>query len=205
MDTIQKLTELFRQFPGIGPRQAKRFVYFLLTQQNGYTGDLSKLISELKSEIACCESCFRFFPQDKSNSTECSICRDPHRDKKQLMIVSRDVDLENIEKTKSFTGLYFVLGGMVPILETHPEEKIRQRELMALVEKRSKQGLKEIIVALDYNPEGENTRDHITHLLGAFSMKLGFSISSLGRGLSTGSELEYSDPETIKNALSNRK
>src|ERR1700722_13402495 len=104
MDSIQKLTELFRQFPGIGPRQAKRFVYFLLAQPNGYATDISKLIAELKLEIAQCDMCMRFFPKDKSNSTTCSICRDAKRDGNTLMIVSRDVDFENIEKTRSFNG-----------------------------------------------------------------------------------------------------
>ncbi len=222
MDSIQKLTELFKQFPGIGPRQAKRFVYFLLGQKNGYSAELSRLISELKNEIACCEMCFRFFPKDKADasgrlpdlqqgglerrgSLTCPICRDQKRDKTKLMIVSRDVDFENIEKTHSFNGYYFVLGGLLPILEKEPQEKIRQKELMDILTKRVKSGLKEIILALDYNPEGENTRDHLTGLLGPFGIKLGFTLSSLGRGLSTGSELEYSDPDTIKNALNNRK
>jgi recombination protein RecR len=205
MDSIQRLTELFRQFPGIGPRQAKRFVYFLLSQPNGYASDLSKLVSELKLEITQCDMCMRFFPKDKNNSTTCSICRDIKRDASALMIVSRDVDFENIEKTKSFNGYYFILGGNIQILEMHPEEKIRQKELLQVVEKRSKQNLKEIILALDNNPEGENTREYIEKLLGGTSIKLGFKISSLGRGLSTGSELEYSDPDTIKNALQSRK
>lgn len=205
MDSIQKLTELFKMFPGIGPRQAKRFVYFLLGQKNGYSNELAQLINELKKEIACCEMCFRFYPKDKSENALCSICRDEKRDKKSLMIVARDVDFENIERTKSFNGYYFILGGLLPILEKSPEEKIREKELIDIVNKRSKVGLKEIILALDYNPEGENTRDHITRILGPLSIKLGFTISSLGRGLSTGSELEYSDPDTIKNALNNRK
>jgi len=205
MDTLQKLTEMFKSFPGIGPRQAKRFVYFLLTQKNEYTKEMSGLISELKENIACCEMCFRFFPKDKSDSKLCSICRDTKRDLKSLMIVSRDVDFENIEKTKSFTGYYFILGGNVPILEQNPSEKIREKELFTVLSKRLKDGLKEIILALDYNPEGEHTKDHIEHLLGGLSIKYGFKISVLGRGLSTGSELEYSDPDTIKNALNNRK
>ena len=226
MDSIQKLTELFRQFPGIGPRQAKRFVYFLLGQKNDYSTELAKLVSELKRDIVQCDFCFRFFPRDKSESLTCPICRDTSRNGSQLMIVSRDVDFENIEKTKSFTGYYFVLGGTVPILETEPQDRIRQKELVDVVTKRSKGGLKaktslspnndvrstqsetglrEIILALDYNPEGENTRDHLTRLLGPLGIKFGFNLSSLGRGLSTGSELEYSDPDTIKNALESRK
>jgi recombination protein RecR len=122
------------------------------------------------------------------------------------MIVSRDVDFENIEKTKSFSGYYFILGGSVPILEPSPEQKIRQKELVAVVEKRANGNqLKEIILALDNNPEGENTREHIQSVLGPLSIKYGFKLSSLGRGLSTGSELEYTDPDTLRDALSNRR
>ena len=211
MDTIQKLIELFRQFPGIGPRQAKRFVYFLLSQKNGYTTDLSKLLSELKNDIAECSSCHRFFPllrQGSAGQALCNICSDPKREASLLMIVSRDVDFENIEKTKSFTGYYFILGGTVPILDESPAERIRQKELLKLIESPSQgsgESRKEIIMALDANPEGEYTRDYITRLLGPLSIKYGFKISTLGRGLSTGSELEYSDPDTIKSALQSRK
>ena len=164
---------------------------------------MSKLIGELKNDIASCDMCQRFFP--KNNSSLCSICRDDKRDKTVLMVVSRDVDFENIEKTKSFKGYYFILGGIVPILESSPEERIRQKELSVVLPKRVAVGLKEIILALDYNPEGENTREYVERLLGPFSIRHGFKISHLGRGLSSGSELEYSDPDTIKNALQNRK
>jgi len=116
------------------------------------------------------------------------------------MLVSHDVDFENIEKTKSYTGYYFILGGHIPILEKTPEKRIRQKELLDMVEKRIKNGLSEIIIALNYNPEGENTLTYLRELLSPFSIK----ISTLGRGLSTGTELEYSDSDTIKNALKNR-
>ena len=103
MDNTQKLTELFKEFPGIGPRQAKRFVYFLLNRNPAYANDLAKLISEVRGTVHCCDTCFRFFPN--STSTTCSICRDTNRDKKSLMLVSHDVDFENIEKTKFFNGM----------------------------------------------------------------------------------------------------
>jgi recombination protein RecR len=202
MDNTQKLTELFKQFPGIGPRQAKRFVYFLLNRQNGYTKELADLISTIRSQVHVCDSCFRFFQNDMSGSTTCPVCADTRRDSSALMLVSNDVDFENIEKTKSFNGYYFVLGGTVPILEKAPETRIRQRELLEIVEKRT--GLKEIIIALNYNPEGENTLMYLQSLLRPLAEKYSLKISTLGRGLSTGTELEYSDTETIKNALKNR-
>src|SRR6185369_8225092 len=106
-----KLIELFREFPGIGPRQAKRFVYFLLTRNGGFSSDLSRLIAEVRKDVRVCDTCFRFFPDNVSHSTTCTVCQDTSRDAKTLMLVSHDVDFENIEKTHSYNGYYFILGG----------------------------------------------------------------------------------------------
>ena len=202
MDNTQKLTELFKEFPGIGPRQAKRFVYFLLNRNPSYVNDLARLITEVRSTVHACDTCFRFFP-NTINMT-CSVCRDPNRDKKTLMIVSHDVDFENIDKTHFYTGYYFILGGTVPILEKNPENRIRQKDLIETIEKKTKEGLTEIIMALNYNPEGENTLSYLNQILKPITDKHNIKISTLGRGLSTGTELEYSDSDTIKNALKNR-
>jgi recombination protein RecR len=120
------------------------------------------------------------------------------------MIVSHDVDFENIERTGSFRGYYFILGGTVPILEKEPTKRIRQKELLEIIDKKINNGLSEIIIALNYNPEGENTLAYLSQILRPFCEKHGVKISTLGRGLSTGTELEYSDTDTIKNALKNR-
>ena len=203
MNTIQKLTEFFRQFPGIGPRQARRFVYFLLTRSPAEIKEFTALVEKLQREVATCESCFRFFTRNGGNSPLCSVCSDPNRDAAELMIVSRDVDVENVEKSGSYRGKYFVLGGTVPILEKEPGRKIRQKELTSLLEKPGS-GIKEIILAMNLNAEGENTEDYLRILLKPYAEKYSVKISTLGRGLSTGTELEYSDSETIKNALKNR-
>lgn len=202
MDNTQKLIELFKEFPGIGPRQAKRFVYFLLNRNPAYANDLAKLISDVRATVHSCNTCFRFFPN--GNSQTCPTCRDTSRDSNSLMLVSHDVDFENIERTKFYNGYYFILGGNVPILEKEPERRIRQKELLESIDKKSKEGLKEIIIALNYNPEGENTLSYLSEILKPLADKYGLKISTLGRGLSTGTELEYSDSETIKNALKNR-
>jgi recombination protein RecR len=114
LNTIQKLEKLFKDFPGIGPRQAKRFVYFLLTRNEEFTSEFVRLISELKHEATVCSSCFRYFSKSNplSNQTLCSTCSDTERDATLLMIVSRDVDYENIERTSAYKGKYFVLGGV---------------------------------------------------------------------------------------------
>jgi recombination protein RecR len=199
MDPISKLTEYFREFPGIGPRQAKRFVYFLLTRNAGYLDEISKLILDIKKSIKLCNSCFRFF--QSNNGITCPICSDKNREASQLMIVSRDVDFEAIEKSKSYNGYYFILGGIIPILDKEPEKKVRLNELANKIKNNQ---YKEIIISLNANAEGEHTTDFIKEYLNSKFPSSGITISVLGRGLSTGTELEYSDSDTIKNALKNR-
>lgn len=206
MDPINKLVELFSEFPGIGPRQAKRFVYYLLRHNAGFLNDLSKNISDLKKDIGTCSICFQFFQKKSAAQTLCPICADSHRDQSELMIVSHDVDLEHIEKSGVYKGTYFVLGGVVPILAPNPEERIRSRELLALIKNRAEKGvLKEIILAMNVTPEGENTEQYLAQILSAITTQYSIKISHLGRGISTGTEIEYSDKETLKNALQNRK
>ena len=205
MDSIKKLTEMFREFPGIGPRQAKRFAFYLLTRPNGYLNDFAETVKNLKQEIRLCSSCFRFFPEDASRSNLCLICRSPERDKTSLLIISKDVDFETVERSHFYNGLYFILGGTVPILDKDPENRIRAKDLRNTIERRAeKEGLKEVILAMSLNPEGENTEEYVTSMLRPLVEKYKIKISLLGRGLSTGTELEYSDSETIKNALMNR-
>lgn len=207
MDTIGKLEEIFRHFPGIGPRQAKRFVYFLLTKSPAELQELTKLVSELKQSISVCKKCQRFFPVgfNKEKAPEiCNICDDENRDRSVLMIVSRDIDFQAVEKSRAFTGIYFILGGSIPILDDAPQGKIRQKELLERVSELNSD-LREVIVATNINPEGEHTAEYIGKLLKADAEKHKFKITALGRGLSTGTELEYSDSETLKSALENRR
>lgn len=207
MDSISKLTEYFREFPGIGPRQAKRFVYFLLTRNHRFIEELTQTLLELQKQIAQCQDCKRYFPLGKIERSLCTICSDKNRDQTLLMIVEKDVDLETVEKSKVYNGLYFILGGSLPILEKVPQDKIRANELLLLVERKLAQGtpkLKEIILAIGATTEGENTLDYLNALLGPTALMNDIKISMLGRGLATGTELEYSDTDTIKNALKNR-
>ena len=201
MNRITKLAEYFLHFPGIGPRQSKRFVYFLLTQPSSFHGELAKLLKELSSVVSECSLCHRFFTLDGSDTTVCDICSSQNRDKELLLIVEKDVDLDNIERSKVYRGQYFVLGGIVPILEKDPEEKVRTRELSYRLKDKN---FKEIILALSTTPDGDNTSKFIQEFIKKLKLKNATKISELGRGLSTGSELEYSDMDTIKNALENR-
>lgn len=198
MNSIDKLSEIFSRFPGIGPRQAKRFVYFLLSRNGDYAGELARAVQNLKKEIIQCGECMRFFAKNGQASKLCSICSDDTRDDSMLMIVPRDIDFEAVERSGGYRGYYFILGGVVPILEKEPEKRIRVKELEAKV-RRSK-NLKEIILAMNANLDGENTAEFIKQKYQGNSL----IFSTLGRGLSTGAELEYADPETLKNAFLHR-
>ena len=204
MNSIERLTRIFADFPGIGPKQARRFVYFLITRNPSYIDEFKKEISELRGEIETCVDCKKYFIKNAGLKKLCNICADTTRDGSSLMIVSRDIDLENIEKSRFFNGKYFVLGGLVPILDKNPEQRIRINDMISLVSRNTDKGLKEIIVGLDANSEGEYTAEIIKKTLSPLAEKYNIKISELGRGLSTGTELEYSDPDTIKNALKNR-
>lgn len=195
----EKLIELFLKFPGIGPRQAKRFVYFLAGESKEYTDKLARLILETKSGMEQCHSCFRYFNLSKSGVDEefCNICSNRIRENGLIMIVEKDVDLENIERMHVFNGKYFVLGGLIS-LNRNEKSEARMKQLYDKIQKEKPT---EIILATNATMEGENTNLYIERILEPLKIR----ISRLGRGLSTGAELEYSDTETVENALKNRK
>ena len=205
MNSIEKLTEYLTKLPGIGPRQAKRFVYFLLTRDNYFLNELSNAIKNLKADSRICESCSRFYSTASYNSKLCDICINENRDSDVLMIVAKDADLNNIERVGNYNGMYFVLGGFVSILEKNPEQKIRIEKLITLIQNKIKaKDLKEIILALSLNPDGENTIDYVSERLKSILKNKKIKITTLGRGLSTGAELEYLDDNTFDSAFKNR-
>jgi recombination protein RecR len=201
MDIIDKLAEIFKEFPGIGQRQARRFVYFLMARNPAYGENLAELIKDLKKETAQCKECFRFFILNK-NEKVCDICGNTNTDSSTLMIVEKDSDLESIRKSRVYPGKYFVLGGLVPVVEKTTKSRVRISELQEKI-KREKE-LKEIILAFSISPQGDHTDQYVRQQLNDICEKSNIKISSLGKGLSTGTELEYSDNDTLKNALKNR-
>lgn len=199
MNSFEKIKKKFEEFPGIGPRQAERFAYFLLSRNSEYLEELKHLISTLKDNVFQCKECMRFFSSSHGASL-CSICSDIERDKTTLMIVAKDNDLHTIEKSNAFKGMYFVLGGIIPILEKSPERRIRLTALTTLLQKNK--DIKEVIFALSATHEGEHTENYLTEIIHTKNPSI--HTSHLGRGLSTGLEIEYSDSDTIRAALKNK-
>ncbi len=197
-DRIDELASAFARLPGIGPRQGKRFVFHLLSAPASERQRLAKLIEQLGSDVHQCPDCRRFFTNGRAGP--CSYCSNSNRDDSLLMLVEKDQDLAAVERAGTYTGRYFVLGG---VLTLSGKGAIRESELIAAVKKRAENGLQEVVLALSATSEGEHTADRVRELLAPYREQL--VISALGRGLATGSELEYSDAETVRAALAGRK
>jgi len=204
MNPIERLTEAFEKFPGIGPRQARRFVQFLLHSQSGYRGALAEDIKKLGANTFQCKLCYRWSIKNGDTKGLCSICANSHREKAVIFVVEKEADIDNVEKS-GFKGLYFVLGGTIPLAADEPHKHVRLKELVARVERDgSDLVLNELILGLSATAEGDHTRQILAETLRPMSEGMNFKLTSLGRGLSTGSELEYADPDTIASALSSR-
>lgn len=193
---IHALAELFRTLPGVGARQARRFVYALLSRDQGFRSDIAERIETLGERIAQCPLCFRFF----GGKGTCDLCNDPHAEKTTLLVIEKDVDLDNIRRMGVYNGLYFVLGGLLPLMAEHTQD-IRAQ---ALVDRIAQGKFKEVILALSANAEGDNTTQYIKKILEPLTKK-GLVLTVLGRGLSTGTELEYSDEFTFGEAFKSRR
>jgi recombination protein RecR len=207
MNPTDRLTELFMRFPGIGPKQAKRFVYFLLREHSHYKEQLIKTLEELKFTGRQCELCYRFFGDKNAQLPKpiCSICDTESRDRSQLMIVEKELDLDAVEKTGSYNGLYFILGGLVPPLTEKPSEIIRIRELTARIHTDiASKVLTEVIFALPVTDYGDTTAEYVEKTIKQIVGIEAVTLSHLARGLSSGLELEYVDKDTFKSALDRR-
>jgi recombination protein RecR len=201
MDPLERLTVLFERFPGIGPRQAGRFVQFLLRSSPTIRRELVDALGAIGSGVHQCPECMRFHA---GVSKRCGICSNPQRDTKVLAIVATDTDLGALERSGTFRGKYFVIGGTVS-LASEKGDNLRTTQLIESISSRAEAGLEEVILAFPANPEGDATLIFIRENLAPITMLADIQITSLGRGLSTGSELEYADSDTLKSAFANRR
>lgn len=194
---FQKLIEFFTKLPGIGPRQATRLVLAMLEWPATELEELSELISEMKSGPTFCKECFNFAEAEK-----CAICASIKRDQTHIAVVEKVTDLESMEKTGAFNGVYHVLGGAINPAEGNLPEKLKIAELVARVKKLQKLTPDiEVILATNPNTFGETTALYLEEELRPLKVK----ITRLARGLASGSSVEYADEITLANALKHRK
>ncbi len=194
MSALERLAALFERFPGIGPRQAMRFVMFLLKASPAMRKEIADALLEVGKNVRRCNNCLRFHDATTPLCSMCSSARDS-----VLMVVVHDTDIAAIERSGTYRGYYFVLGGMLSLGGTTTE--IHERELVARLKKSPE--ITEVILALPAQPDGDMTAAQVREKITA-ALDTPPKITTLGRGLSTGSEIEYADPETIRNALLGR-
>lgn len=198
---MEELIELFKKFPGIGPRQAKRFVSFLMHTNNSYRQELITGISHVNDKVITCIDCNRKFISYK-NTDKCPICT-KQRDNKNLLILAYDNDIEIFERTMAYNGQYFILGKYIPLFSEKAHEYVDFDKLYKRIENLNTKGLEEIILALNATSDGDYTVKILKDNLARKFPET--KISLLGRGISTGSEIEYADQETLREALKFRR
>ena len=198
--SLEKLIKLFSKFPTVGPRTAQRFVFYLINSPAKETEELTGAIKELKEKVKICPACFRSF--ENKQEKLCSICSDKNRDRAIVCLVEKEIDLETIEKIGQYKGLYFILGSLTSPLEKEEAKRKREKRVNQLLERIKKDGIKEIILALNPTADGQNTALWLKRQLAGSGIK---KISQLARGLPFGGELEYADEETLSSAFQNRK
>ena len=205
MKANRELENHLSDLPGVGPRQAKRIVYALLKKDLRYSRRLGELITNVRQNMKLCQETFHFFYADDHSVNTCEIARDPDRDHGKVLVVETNSDLENIEKNHLWDGTYFVLGGVLkPGAQLHDFERfIRLADFKRIINnKYQDKKLYEVIMALSSTVAGDYTTEKLTEIVNSISPEIPVKI--LGRGLSTGTSLEYIDPTTFNYALENR-
>ncbi len=191
-EALQKLIEMFTKLPGVGPKTAERYAFFLLDQPESTSQEFAVRLKELKAKTLICQICGNI-----SEKSPCPICLDQNRDPKTLCLIADSRELAAIEATRQYNGRYFVLGGLIDTVEGIGPEKLKIRELL---KKLDQEKIEEIILAFDPTIEGEATSLYLAKILRERHVRL----TRLARGLPAGANLEYADETTISNALKYR-
>lgn len=190
---VQNLIDELGRLPGVGPKSAQRIAFHILNADAADMARLANAISTVKTSVSFCEEC-----GNVSETELCTICRDERRDPSVLCVVEESKDVVAIERTRSFTGRYHVLGGAINPLAGVGPEQLRIRELVSRL---ADERIQEIILAMDPNLEGEATATYLSRML----VPLGVRLSRLASGLPVGGDLEYADEITLGRALEGRR
>jgi recombination protein RecR len=190
---IARLVEELQRLPGIGRKTAQRLAFHLLRRPTAEAERLAQAILDAKQNLRTCSVCHNITEQDP-----CGFCSSSTRNHKQICVVESAQDILNVERTRSYQGLYHVLGGVLsPLQGMGPD----QLNIKSLLERLKGDSVEEIIVATNPNAEGEATALYLSKLI----KPLGIRITRLGMGLPAGSELEYADQITMTRALEGRR
>ena len=190
---VQDLIDELGRLPGVGPKSAQRIAFHLIESDSDVALNLANVIQEAKAKVRFCEVC-----GNVSEAEKCGICSDPKREHGSLCVVEDSKDINAIERTREFRGLYHVLGGAIsPIAGIGPDQ-LRIKDLMKRL---ADPEIKEVIIATNPNLEGEATATYLARLLGSMEI----TVSKLASGLPVGGDLEYADDMTLGRAFEGRR
>lgn len=190
---VQELIDELGRLPGVGPKSAQRIAFYLLQTEDDHAKKLAQVLLEVKERVRFCEVC-----GNVSEDERCNICRDPRRAQNVICVVEESKDVQAIERTREFKGLYHVLGGAISPIEGIGPDQLRIKELMTRL---GNTEIQEVIIATDPNLEGEATATYLSRMLSP----LGITISRLASGLPVGGDLEYADEVTLGRAFEGRR
>ncbi|RRR77405.1 MAG: recombination protein RecR [Candidatus Viridilinea halotolerans] len=193
VEPVARLIEEFSRLPGIGPKTASRLTFYLLRAGDQQARGLAQAIQTMKEQVTLCVRCFNITIDEL-----CPVCASPTRDQSKICVVEEPLDVLAIERTGIFRGLYHVLHGHIAPLEGIYREDLKIEQLLARVRS---EPVDEVILATNPNTEGDAT----SYLLLKDLAPLGVRVTRPGRGLPTGGDLEWADPDTLGAALEGRR
>lgn len=192
-DAVEIIAEQFRRLPGIGIKSARRLAYFMLERPQEDVDTFLNTIKEVRAHSCYCSICGNL-----STSDPCPICSDDSRDQHTLCVVEQPPDVQAMEKSQEYHGLYHVLHGALSPLDGIGPEQLRIKELLHRLESSQ---VKEVIIATDPDTEGEATAYYLSRLI----KPSGIKVTRIARGLPAGGDIGYADSITLAGAVQNRK
>jgi recombination protein RecR len=195
VEPVSKLIDAFSQLPGIGPKTASRLTYFLLRSDESIALNLAQALQDLKANTLFCSVCFNIADRDP-----CATCANSQRDHSLICIVEEPLDVQAIERTREYQGVYHVLHGAISPVEGIGPDDLKIAELLRRIQNATQVPVQEVLLATNPNLEGEATAMYIARLL----KPLGLRVTRLARGLPMGGDLEYADEVTLGRALAGR-
>jgi recombination protein RecR len=209
-EPVTQLIDAFCKLPGIGPKTATRLAYFLLRSDEAVALNLASALETLKARTVFCRECHNI-----ADSNPCPICSNPQRDHSLICVVEEPLDVQAVERTREYNGVYHVLHGAISPVEGVGPEHLRIGELLQRIQRGQALGaapgavsddgiprapVAELLLATNPNLEGEATAMYIARL----TKPLGVRVTRLARGLPMGGDLEYADEVTLGRALTGR-
>jgi recombination protein RecR len=192
-EPISRLVDEFSRLPGVGPKTASRLTYYLLRAPDDQAIALGEAIRQLKERLVYCEVCINV-----AEESPCTICANEQRDHSTICVVEEPLDVLAIERTGQFHGVYHVLHGAISPVEGIGPDEIHVRELMVRM---AGGGVHEVVLATNPSLEGDATAMYLARLIG----NGGPIVTRLATGLPIGSDVEYADEVTLRNALEGRR